>query len=174
MNRKYEYFEMLDYTREPVRVFGGKKLYLGTCGEDNEYHGIEEDYGTFAPAFEEHNSIHAVAEKWNRLTGDNAEGFDLAWEPNYSTFDHLKKLAEEIETQHVNRVCNHDGPCEHIVAFAQYLGTHEGDRELFEDYFNTAFPCNMFSKLADIEDHPENWISEENLPDWTENYCPEK
>lgn len=171
--QRFEKWEVLDYTKEPIREKGGYSLYLATCGEDSELHAITEDGYSPYTEFEFHDSISLVAQKWNELTGDDVEGFDLAWEPNYTAFGHLGRLAESIEAQHVQKACNHDGPCEHIMAFFQYLSSHEDDRELFEDYFLYEFPCNMFSRLANIEDNPENWVSEEHLSEWLSDYAPE-
>jgi hypothetical protein len=164
--RKYSYFEMLDYSKEPVREKNGYFLYLATCGEDSELHGISEIPGVMYADFAFHDSIELVAQEWNHITGDEAVGLDLAWEPDFTAVGHLHRLVERIEAQHIQKFCIHDGPCKHIVAFADYLNDHEDDRELFEEFFRDWFPGNMFEKLATIEDGPEDWISEENLRDW--------
>ena len=166
---KKMYFEMLDYAE--VRSRNGYTLFLGTCGEEDEWHAITQ-YGIDSADFKQHDSIQAVAEKWNKITGDNAEGFDLAWKPNYSSFDHLERLAGEIETEHNNGNCNHDGPCEHIVALAQFLADHKDEKEDFENWAALEWPMNIFEKFADIDEHPEDWIGEKYLKEWNEEYAP--
>lgn len=172
MEKHYREYEMLDFTPEPIRERNGYYLFLGTSGVGTEYHAIADIPGASYADFVLHDSVKLVVLEWNQLTGDNLEGWECAWEPDYTAFGRLGRLVEDIEAQHAQKVCNHDGPCQHISSYWNFLNDHEDDRESFETYFRSFFPGNIFSALSDIEKHPENWISEENMRDWEENYRP--
>ena len=82
----------------------------------------------------------------------------------------LEKLHEQLERPHREGHCEHDGYCQLVPIFINFVESPAGEKtlQLLGDWWSSQTPGEMFAEIFSEEFDTDEWIAEEEIPAWLE------